>query len=73
MNADGSCCSADYRGLGAQTCGQVVTAPRKRRGKLLEHLKWLMAHHEAARFAHSSARIPVEPGIAHLNEVPPRC
>jgi hypothetical protein len=25
-----------------------------------------MAHHEAARSAHSSARIPVEHGIAHL-------
>ncbi|GLW55455.1 hypothetical protein Kpho01_34660 [Kitasatospora phosalacinea] len=27
---------ADYQGLGAQTCGQVVTPPRKRRGKYLE-------------------------------------
>nr|WP_237297339.1 transposase family protein [Streptomyces sp. 3211] len=59
---------AGYQGLGAQTCGQVVTPPRKRRGKHLEHLQWLMAHHEAARFAHSSARIPVEHGIApHKN------
>jgi DDE superfamily endonuclease/Helix-turn-helix of DDE superfamily endonuclease len=57
---------AGYQGLGAQTCGQVVTPPRKRRGKHLEHLQWLMAHHEAARFAHSSERIPVEHGIAHL-------
>ncbi|MFJ4866891.1 transposase family protein [Streptomyces sp. NPDC088748] len=57
---------AGYQGLGAQTCGQVITPPRKRRGKHLEHLQWLMAHHEAARFAHSSARIPVEHGIAHL-------
>jgi len=57
---------AGYQGLGAQTCGQVVTPPRKRRGKHLEHLQWLMPHHEAARFAHSSARIPVEHGIAHL-------
>lgn len=57
---------AGYQGLGAQTCGQVVTPPRKRRGKHLEHLQWLMAHHEAARFPHSSARIPVEHGIAHL-------
>ncbi|MGW1409818.1 hypothetical protein [Streptomyces sp. NPDC002403] len=46
--------------------GQVVTPPRKRRGKHLEHLQRLMAHHEAARFAHSSAGIPVEHGIAHL-------
>jgi hypothetical protein len=57
---------AGYQGLAAQTYGQVVTPPRKRRGKHLEHLQWLMAHHEAARFAHSSARIPVEHGIAHL-------
>ncbi|MFI2078132.1 transposase family protein [Streptomyces triculaminicus] len=57
---------AGYQGLGGQTCGQVVTPPRKRRGKHLEHVQWLMAHHEAAHFAHSSARIPVEHGIAHL-------
>ncbi|MEE4543693.1 transposase family protein [Streptomyces sp. V4-01] len=57
---------ADYQGLAAQTYGQVVTPPRKRRGKHLEHLQWLMAHHEQARFAHSSRRIPVEHGIAHL-------
>jgi hypothetical protein len=30
------------------------------------HLQWLIARHEAARFAHSSALIPVEHGIAHL-------
>ncbi|MGW5354402.1 transposase family protein [Streptomyces sp. NPDC004031] len=57
---------AGYQGLAAQTYGQVVTQPRKRRGKHLEHLQWLMAHHEQARFAHSSRRIPVEHGIAHL-------
>ncbi|MGN4163045.1 transposase family protein [Streptomyces sp. NEAU-PBA10] len=57
---------AGYQGLAARTYGQVVTPPRKRRGKHLEHLQWLMAHHEAARFAHSSARVPVEHGIAHL-------
>ncbi|WP_347237608.1 transposase family protein [Streptomyces sp. N1] len=57
---------AGYQGVAAQTYGQVVTPLRKRRGKHLEHLQWLMAHHEAARFAHSSARIPVEHGIAHL-------
>ncbi|WP_326743248.1 transposase family protein [Streptomyces sp. NBC_01768] len=57
---------AGYQGLAAQTHGQVVTPPRKRRDKILEHLQWLMAHHEAARFTHSSARIPVEHGIAHL-------
>jgi len=50
----------------AQTYGRVVTPPRERRGKHLEHLQWLMAHHEQARFAHSSRRIPVEHGIAHL-------
>ncbi len=42
-----------YQGLAAQTCGQVVAPPRKRRGKHLEHLQRLMAHHEQARFAHS--------------------
>jgi hypothetical protein len=57
---------AGYQGLGGQTCGQVAAPPRKRRGKHLEHLQWLIAHHESARFAHSSARIPVEHGIAHL-------
>ncbi|MBT2452933.1 transposase [Streptomyces sp. ISL-43] len=31
-----------YQGLGAQTCGQVIAPPRKRRGKHLEHLQWLM-------------------------------
>lgn len=57
---------AGYQGLAAQTCGQVVTPPRKRRGKHLEHVQWLMAHHEQARFAHASRRIRVEHGIAHL-------
>ncbi|WP_335755661.1 transposase family protein [Streptomyces sp. 3211] len=57
---------AGYQGLGAQTCGQVFTPPHKRRGKHLEHRQWLMATHEAARLAHSSARIPVEHGIANL-------
>lgn len=50
---------AGYQGRAAQTYGQVVTPPRKRRGRHLEHLQWLMAHHEAARFAHSSAWMPV--------------
>jgi hypothetical protein len=57
---------AGYQGLAAQTCGQVVTPPGKRRGKHLEHVQWLMAHHEQAHSAHSSRRIPVEHGIAHL-------
>ncbi|MFI7237646.1 transposase family protein [Streptomyces cyaneofuscatus] len=57
---------AGYQGLAAQTYDQVVTPPRKRRGKHLEHLQWLMAHHDAARFAHSSARIPVEHGIVRI-------
>ncbi|BFV61206.1 hypothetical protein KCMC57_up63100 [Kitasatospora sp. CMC57] len=55
-----------YQGLGAQTCGQVVTPPRKRPGKCLEQVQRLMAHHELARFEHSSRRMPVEHGIAHL-------
>jgi hypothetical protein len=57
---------AGYQNLAAQTYGQVVTPPRKRRGKHLEHPRWVMAHHEQACFAHSSRRIPVEHGIAHL-------
>ncbi|MFF7994596.1 transposase family protein [Kitasatospora xanthocidica] len=57
---------AGYQGLGAQTCGQVVTPPRERRGKYLEQVQWLMAHHEQARFEHSSRRMPAEHGIAHL-------
>ncbi|GFH68986.1 MULTISPECIES: transposase [Streptomyces diastaticus group] len=60
---------AGYQGLAAQTHGQVVTPPRKRRGKHLERLQWLMAHHEAARFAHSSARNRVEHGTAHLKKL----
>ncbi|MFJ1797177.1 transposase family protein [Kitasatospora griseola] len=57
---------AGHQGLAAQTCGQVVTPPRKRCGKYLEQVQWLMAHHEQARFAHSSRRMPVEHGTAHL-------
>lgn len=57
---------AGYQGLGGQTCGQVVTPPQKRRGRNLQNLQWLMSHHEQARFAHSSRRIRVEHGIAHL-------
>ncbi|WP_207620819.1 transposase family protein [Streptosporangium minutum] len=57
---------AGYQGLNSQTAGQILTSPRKRRGRNLEHVQWLMAHHDAARHAHSSRRIPVEHGIAHL-------
>ncbi|MFI6510834.1 transposase family protein [Streptosporangium sp. NPDC050855] len=57
---------AGYQGLGGQTGGQVLTPPHRRRGRNLEHVQWLMAHHDAARHAHSSRRIPVEHGIAHL-------
>ncbi|MFI6803219.1 transposase family protein [Streptosporangium canum] len=57
---------AGYQGLGGQAGGQVLTAPRKRRGRNLEHLRWPMAHHDAARHAHSCRRIPVEHGIAPL-------
>ena len=39
---------AGYQGLAAQTSGQVHTPPRKRRGKHLEQVQWLMAHHEQA-------------------------
>ncbi|WP_406389664.1 transposase family protein [Streptomyces sp. NBC_00887] len=56
---------AGSQGLAAQTYGLVVTPPRKRRGKHLEHLQWLRAHHEAARFAHqgsgSPSRRPISP------------
>jgi DDE superfamily endonuclease len=57
---------AGYQGLGAQTCGQVITPPPKRRGKHLEAAQWLMAHHQAARRQHSARRGRVEHGIAHL-------
>lgn len=57
---------AGYQGLGAQTCGQILTPPFKRRGKNLAQVQWLMRHHEAARKRHSSRRIRVEHGIAHM-------
>ena len=57
---------AGYQGLAAETCGQVITPPPKRRGKHLEALQWLMAHHQGARKQHSARRSRVEHGIAHL-------
>ncbi|WP_440099077.1 transposase family protein [Streptosporangium sp. H16] len=58
--------NAGYQGLSNQTRGQVVTPPRKRRGKYLDDVQFLMAYHDAARHAHAARRRPVEHGIAHL-------
>ncbi|MBN6050728.1 transposase, partial [Nonomuraea sp. RK-328] len=57
---------AGYQGLDSQTGGQVATPLRKRRGKHLDDVRWLMAHHDAARHAHAARRRPVKHGIAHL-------
>ncbi|WP_352231685.1 transposase family protein [Actinokineospora sp. NBRC 105648] len=55
---------AGYQGLGAQTGGAIVTPPhRKFRRK---PPVWYEEHHAAQRKAHSSQRIRVEHGIAHL-------
>ncbi|WP_329212553.1 transposase family protein [Streptomyces sp. NBC_01708] len=53
---------AGYQGLGAQTGGRVVTPPHRKFKKNAPD--WEM--HERQRKAHSSRRIRVEHGIAHL-------
>ncbi|WP_189828577.1 transposase family protein [Streptomyces finlayi] len=56
---------AGYQVLAAQTGGQVVTPPhRKFKKNAPPH--WYEDMHERQRKAHSSRRIPVEHGIAHL-------
>ncbi|WP_107066094.1 MULTISPECIES: transposase [unclassified Streptomyces] len=55
---------ADYQGLGAQTGGRVITPPHR---KFKQNVpEWYEEVHERQRKAHSSRRIRVEHGIAHL-------
>ncbi|SEE23602.1 transposase [Streptomyces sp. TLI_105] len=53
-----------YQGLGAQTGGQVVTPPHRKFKK--NPPDWYEEIYERQRKAHSSRRIRVEHGIAHL-------
>ncbi|WP_234364787.1 transposase [Streptomyces sp. WAC04657] len=55
---------AGYQGLGAQTGGRVVTPPHRKFKK--DAPNWYEEMHERQRKAHSSRRIRVEHGIAHL-------
>ncbi|MEU3863001.1 transposase family protein [Streptomyces sp. NPDC028722] len=66
--ADGSAveilADAGYQGLGAQTGGRVITPPHRKFKKSAP--EWYEEMHERQRKAHSSRRIRVEHGIAHL-------
>ena len=55
---------AGYQGLGAQTGGRVVTPPHRKFKK--NPPQWYEETYERQRKAHSSHRIRVEHGIAHL-------
>ncbi|MFD5161977.1 transposase family protein [Streptomyces hawaiiensis] len=55
---------AGYQGRGAQTGGRVVTPPHRKFTKNAPD--WYGEMHERQRKAHSSRRIRVEHGIAHL-------
>ncbi|MEU9706219.1 transposase family protein [Streptomyces sp. NPDC047981] len=55
---------AGYQGLGAQTGGRVVTPPHRKFKKNAPD--WYEEMHERQRKAHSSRRIRVGHGIAHL-------
>ncbi|MFC8807744.1 DUF998 domain-containing protein [Streptomyces anthocyanicus] len=55
---------AGYQGLGAQTGGRVITPPHRKFKKNAPD--WYEEVHERQRKAHSSRRIRVEHGIAHL-------
>ncbi|MGW2426854.1 transposase family protein [Streptomyces sp. NPDC001709] len=55
---------AGYQGIGAQTGGRVVTPPHRKFKKNTP--AWYEERHELQRKAHSSRRIRVEHGIAHL-------
>lgn len=55
---------AGYQGLGAQTGGRVVTPPPREFKKNAPD--WYEEMHERQRKAHSSRRVRVEHGIAHL-------
>ncbi|GAA5216116.1 transposase family protein [Streptomyces thinghirensis] len=55
---------AGYQGLGAQTGGRVITPPHRKFKKNAPD--WYEGMYERQRKAHSSRRIRVEHGIAHL-------
>ncbi|MFK0026539.1 transposase family protein [Streptomyces sp. NPDC090798] len=55
---------AGYQGMGAQTGGRVVTPPHRKSKKNAP--AWYEERPEQQRKAHSSRRIRVEHGIAHL-------
>ncbi|MGW3407543.1 transposase family protein [Streptomyces sp. NPDC000888] len=55
---------AGYQGMGAQTGGRVVTPPHRKFKKNAP--AWYEERHKLKRKAHSSRRIRVEHGIAHL-------
>nr|WP_245770287.1 transposase family protein [Streptomyces radiopugnans] len=55
---------AGYRGLGAQTGGRVITPPHRKFTKSAPDRYETM--YQRQRTAHSSRRIRVEHGIAHL-------
>ncbi|WP_329598923.1 transposase [Streptomyces pseudovenezuelae] len=55
---------AGYQGMGAQTGGRVVTPPHRKFRKNAPD--WYEKRHEIQRKAHSTRRIRVEHGIAHL-------
>ncbi|WP_413754983.1 transposase family protein [Streptomyces sp. MMBL 11-3] len=55
---------AGYQGLGAQTGGRVVTPPHRKFKKNAPD--WYEETYERQRTAHSSRRIRIEHGIAHL-------
>ncbi|QEV04532.1 transposase family protein [Streptomyces prasinus] len=55
---------AGYQGLGAQTGGRVITPPHRKFKK--DAPDWYEEMYERQRKAHSSRRIRVEHGIAHL-------
>nr|WP_233221410.1 transposase family protein [Streptomyces carminius] len=55
---------AGYQGLGAQTGGRVVTPPHRKFKKNAPD--WYEEMYRRQRTAHSSRRIRVEHGIAHL-------
>ncbi|CAL9356156.1 hypothetical protein SUDANB145_00567 [Streptomyces sp. enrichment culture] len=55
---------AGYQGLGAQTGGRVVTPPHRKFRK--DAPDWYEEMHERQRKTHSSRRMRVEHGIAHL-------
>jgi hypothetical protein len=55
---------AGYQGMGAQSGGRVLTPPHRKFKKNAP--AWYEERHEQQRKAHSSRRIRVEHGIAHL-------